>query len=117
MAAILPVLVLAACAQRSPPGGIQTAAENVPGQYAPGIELPEGEGVELVRAACTGCHDLAGLRAYQGYWNEARWRSMVTTMVRNGAELDAEQAASVTAYLTRYFGPGTRRAIIDQQAE
>lgn len=87
---------------------VRAADEHPPQGYMPSIDLPEGEGRELVARACTRCHDLAGLAAYKGYWNRHRWRSMVATMVQNGAELDAEQAEVVTDYLTRFFGPGTR---------
>lgn len=86
------------------------ADEGEPGSesYEPGIELPEGEGRELLVNACTKCHDLKGLPAYQGYWGRQRWRNMVETMVKNGASLDESQVAVVTDYLTEFFGPGTR---------
>ena len=76
--------------------------------FVPNIVLPEGEGKALLESACIKCHDLAGLSAYQGYWNRTQWRFMVDTMVRNGATLNEAQAELVTDYLTRFFGPGTR---------
>lgn len=73
--------------------------------HPPGIDLPEGQGRDLVLAACTRCHDLKGLAAYKGYWNLPRWRSMVETMVENGAVLDSKQVSLVAAYLAEHFGP------------
>lgn len=70
--------------------------------------LPEGEGRAILERRCTDCHDLDGLWAYQGYYNEARWRSMIQTMVDHGAELDEAEIATLTSYLVEHFGPGTR---------
>lgn len=73
--------------------------------YPPGIELPDGEGRELLATACTRCHTLEGLPAYQKYWRAPQWRTMVETMVNNGAKLDPEQMELVTRYLAEHFGP------------
>ena len=73
--------------------------------HPPGIDLPEGKGKDLLLAACTRCHDLKRLAAYKGYWNLPRWRSMVETMVKNGAVLDSMQISIVAAYLAENFGP------------
>jgi mono/diheme cytochrome c family protein len=72
------------------------------------LDLPSGEGAGLVAQACTGCHDLGGLWAYRGYYDEPRWRGLVATMVSHGAQLDAPQQAAVVDYLVAHFGPGTR---------
>jgi hypothetical protein len=89
---------------------VLAADEHPPEGYKPGISLPDGEGRVLLESACTRCHDLKGLEAYKGYWNQTRWRSMVETMVRNGAKLDESQMTVVTDYLTLHFGPGTRES-------
>ena len=80
------------------------AAEDKPRSYAPGIELPEGEGKPLLLAACVRCHDLKGLPAYRGYWDDARWRSMVDNMVKNGATLNSQQVTVLAEYLAQHFG-------------
>ncbi len=85
-------------------------AGEAPRSYPPGIELPEGEGRVLLLAACTRCHDLKGLPAYRGYWDDTRWRSMVETMVKNGAPLDAQQTGVLAAYLARHFGKAPAQA-------
>lgn len=74
--------------------------------YPPGIELPAGEGRELLATACTRCHDLRGLPAFKDYWRRRQWGLMVETMVRNGAKLDPAQMEIVTDYLAEHFGPG-----------
>ncbi len=70
--------------------------------------LPAGAGRAILERDCTGCHGLDGLWAYQGYYNEQRWRSMIVTMVDHGAELDEDEIAMLTSYLVEHFGPGTR---------
>jgi hypothetical protein len=80
-----------------------TAAEQ-PQSYAPGIELPDGEGKVLLLAACTRCHDLKGLPAYRGYWDITRWRSMVESMMKNGATLNPQQTGVLADYLAQHFG-------------
>lgn len=77
---------------------------NPEGAYAPGIELPMSEGRDLVLAACTRCHNLAGLEAYQGYWSREQWLAMVESMVKNGAKLTSEGQVVVTDYLFRHYG-------------
>lgn len=72
--------------------------------YAPGIELPEGDGKRLLLAACTRCHDLKGLPAYRGYWDNTRWRSMIESMMKNGATLDPQQTGVLAEYLAQHFG-------------
>ena len=112
MKAALPALLLSAAAflaagegGTQPPG---TAASEGAGRFAPGLELPEGDGKQLLETACTTCHDLAGLSAYEGYWGRERWASMVVTMIDHGAELDESQAETVVEYLTTFFGPASR---------
>jgi hypothetical protein len=79
-------------------------AEEEPQSHPPGIELPEGDGKLLLLAACTRCHDLKGLPAYRGYWDNTRWRSMIETMVKNGAPLSPQQTAVLADYLAQHFG-------------
>jgi hypothetical protein len=79
-------------------------------RFDPNIDLPRSEGLELVLRACTKCHDLGGLDAYKGYWNRVQWKEMVVAMVKNGAELLPAEQEVVADYLTRHFGPGTRKS-------
>lgn len=77
-------------------------------RHDPGIDLPEDDGRARLVAACTACHDLTGLPAYRNYWNRDRWRSMVDSMVENGAPLDEAGRQVVTEYLARHFGTATQ---------
>lgn len=67
--------------------------------------LPAGEGRGILERDCTGCHDLNGLWAYKGYYDEQRWRAMIDTMIDHGAELDEREAAALASYLVEHFGP------------
>lgn len=78
-------------------------------RFAPVIDLPPGEGKELISIACTRCHTLEGLEAYKGYWNRDQWFAMVESMVKNGAQLDVAQMELVTEYLTKNFGSAMRK--------
>ncbi len=75
-------------------------------------DLPEGPGKVLTAVACTRCHNLAGLTAYNGYWNRVQWLAMVENMVKHGAALDASQITAVTDYLNDTYG---RRSLQSQQ--
>lgn len=83
---------------------LSCAAAEQPESYAPGIELPDGEGKVLLLVACTRCHDLKGLPAYRGYWDTTRWRSMIESMMRNGATLNPQQTGVLADYLAQHFG-------------
>lgn len=70
--------------------------------------LPAGPGLAILGRGCTGCHDLNGLWAYQGYWDEGRWRDMIATMIGHGAEIGPAETEVLASYLVEHFGPGTR---------
>jgi len=72
------------------------------------LDLPPGAGAQILAESCTVCHDLGGLYAYQGYYDERRWRGLVETMISHGADVDASEESTLVDYLVRYFGPGTR---------
>ena len=77
--------------------------------FDPNIDLPDSTGRELVLRACTKCHDLGGLEAYKGYWGFAEWKAMVEGMVKNGALLQSAEQDIVAEYLTRHFGPDSKK--------
>jgi hypothetical protein len=79
-------------------------AQRVREFYEPGIELPAGEGRELIVRACTRCHTLEGVPAYRKYWGYERWLPMVENMIEHGAELNEAEKIIVTRYLARYYG-------------
>lgn len=99
---IVPLLVAqASCA------GVQHSTA-LPERQADETVLPPGTGRAILEAECTSCHDLGGLWAYQGYYDEALWRGLVETMIAHGAALDESEARDVVDYLVEHFGPGTR---------
>src|SRR5690606_13379841 len=94
-APIAAAAVIAACAgaPARPEAGVEPAAgRGITATADRAVDavagLPAGDGRELLRRACTGCHDLGGLWAYQGYYDEARWRGLVDTMIAHGADLN-----------------------------
>ena len=66
--------------------------------------LPEGEGREIVVAACTQCHGLTPILQMRD--GTAGWTNMVEEMVLRGAMLSQEEADTVARYLVQSFGPG-----------
>lgn len=62
------------------------------------------EGAVILRRACTVCHALRGLTAYQDYWGEPEWRSMVETMVDYGAEVDPDEVPILARWLAENYG-------------
>jgi mono/diheme cytochrome c family protein len=82
---------MSACA-----GGQTTAA------VAAAPETPDG--AVILRRACTVCHALRGLSAYQDYWGEPEWRSMVETMVEYGAEVSPSEVEALAAWLAVNYG-------------
>jgi cytochrome c5 len=69
--------------------------------------LPPGQGREILAAACTSCHDLGGLGPFRGYYDAARWRRLVETMIAHGAKLDETEVTALVDYLVEHFGPST----------
>ena len=68
-------------------------------------QLPPGEGQALVNTACTGCHDLRPIVIRRD--GLASWTKKVDNMVVRGAQLNTDEAAIVSQYLARSFGPGS----------
>lgn len=65
-------------------------------------EAPDG--AAILRRACTVCHALRGLSAYQDYWGEPEWRSMVETMVAYGAEVSPQEVPVLARWLAENYG-------------
>ncbi|GEM_PF-964275 len=95
--AALALLAAGGAARAEPAGGAPEPVE--------GALLPAGEGRAILKRACVDCHDLGGLKAYAGYYDEEKWRAMMVTMKDHGAQIDAAEIAVLAAYLGRHFGP------------
>ncbi|HEX6998750.1 MAG TPA: cytochrome c [Gammaproteobacteria bacterium] len=111
-ALLLLAAALGACAARAPAPDVPASAEAAapdPGAANPATRgLPPGEGRAILARACVGCHDLGGLSAYRGYYDAARWRGLVETMIAHGAQLDETEVTQLVQYLAEHFGPGAQ---------
>ena len=66
--------------------------------------LPDGEGRELVAAACATCHPaIAFTRVREG---SDAWRAQVYDMILRGAQVGPDEVDTVVTYLATNFGPG-----------
>ena len=63
------------------------------------IQLPEGNGKELVQGMCTACHELNLITRSSGYSREA-WRELIGTMI-NLSGTPAQD--TITQYLATHF--------------
>lgn len=67
--------------------------------------FPEGEGRNILESACSGCHDAADVRRFDGFYTKDDWQDLVRTMIANGAPVKDAQAAVLVDYLTAVFPP------------
>jgi cytochrome c5 len=83
-------------------GAISLAAGSIYAQ-TPGNALPPGDGKEMLAVACTQCHGLKPIVMMHD--GAAGWKRMVEDMIMRGAQLDAQESATVVQYLAKNFGP------------
>src|SRR5262249_49500791 len=74
------------------------------------VEVPAGEGKQILESACTTCHGLAPIAKDEGLAKDG-WRKIVQDMVALGADVQADQANTLADYLVTNFGEG--RKILD----
>lgn len=77
------------------------------GQQRPQVQLPAGNGKEVVEAACARCHGLNLVTNSGGYTQEG-WEHLFSSMVA----LPREQATAVAAYLAANFPVKPRPAAV-----
>lgn len=70
---------------------------------APGSDLPDGKGKDVVETACSECHSLARIKAERR--NEEGWNSLIHEMLENGAAINGNDMPMIVAYLVKNFGP------------
>ena len=83
-------------------------APAAPPANAPGVDLPAGQGRDILLGACLACHDLGGLNLFKGFYDRSSWRALVQTMQANGAAVDDGEIEVLADYLAQYFGPAAR---------
>jgi mono/diheme cytochrome c family protein len=69
------------------------------------VDLPEGDGKQILLRACTTCHTLKEVTKFKGYYGREEWRDVIETMVAYGAKLDDSQTTALLDYLSKHFGP------------
>jgi mono/diheme cytochrome c family protein len=72
--------------------------------FEAGVELPAGQGREILVSACLGCHELTALELFRGFYTRDSWRSLVVTMRANGAQLADADVDLLADYLAEHFG-------------
>ena len=94
-AVLLALLLLAACQART-----ESAFQNT--SFAQGedtVQLPDGPNVDLVRAACTGCHS-AEMILTQPRFDAKAWTATVEKMAKvYKAPVDPQDVPAIVAYL------------------
>ena len=73
-----------------------------------GNALPPGDGKEMLAVACTQCHGLKPIVMLHD--GAAGWKAVVEDMIMRGAQLDAQESATVVQYLSKNFGPTANAA-------
>jgi cytochrome c5 len=77
------------------------------GGRGPALQLPPGEGKDLLATACSQCHALSTAVLMRD--GPAGWKHTVDEMVVRGAQLFPDEAETVIKYLSKNFGPGVNR--------
>ena len=70
-------------------------------QAQPSRQLPEGKGVEIVRAKCLGCHESDMIQ--QQRLTRTGWQRELDKMIRWGASVNENDRENLIAYLTTNF--------------
>ena len=66
--------------------------------------LPDGDGKKILQSACTVCHGLEGTVKMK--LDKAGWEGVISSMVSNGAQVDAKDMPVLIDYLVKNFGTG-----------
>ncbi len=66
-------------------------------------ELPAGEGQDIVRHQCGGCHALKVVTSKKA--TKRQWTALVDQMITRGAEIEDEDIDTVVQYLAKNFPP------------
>jgi hypothetical protein len=73
-----------------------------------GIDLPAGQGRDILVSECLNCHELAVLELFKGFYTRDNWHALVVSMRANGAQVDDDEIDVLSAYLAQHFGAGAR---------
>lgn len=115
-AALLGLLAAcAACTTIEPPQSAAPAATRVTTSEPPaapafeaGVELPPGQGRDILVTECLICHELTAIELFKGFYTRDNWRQLVVSMRANGAQVDDVEIDVLSDYLAQHFGAGAR---------
>lgn len=90
----------------TPAGEPKPAAgvEPAPPAFEAGIELPAGQGRDLIVESCLGCHDLTAVPLFAPFYTRDSWRALLVTMQAHGADVDNAEIDALADYLVQNFG-------------
>jgi mono/diheme cytochrome c family protein len=77
-------------------------------------ELPAGQGIELARAKCLGCHEADLIVAQK--LARAGWIREIEKMTRWGARVSDEEKEKLADYFAAHFAPIKKAAAVDNIA-
>jgi mono/diheme cytochrome c family protein len=74
------------------------------------LELPEGQGRQILENSCMSCHGLEGITKNEGLKGDG-WKMIVDRMTQYGATVTGDQTTILVQYLADNFGEG--RKVLD----
>ena len=66
------------------------------------LNLPEGDGKQLIETRCTACHDLERVATIKR--NKRDWPGIVANMIGRGAVAGPDEVQIISSYLIANFG-------------
>jgi|SRR5450432_874721 len=72
------------------------------------VVLPPGPAKATVEAKCKQCHDLKKIVAQ--HQDAKWWANTLDKMVERGLDIEPEDQAQVVKYLSKNFGPASKKA-------
>ena len=102
---VVATLMLVACGGSSSPAPAATnapAPTAVPATVAPS-DAPAIDAAALLQERCTACHGLNKVTAAR--YTQEQWQQTVTSMVKKGASLTADEQTILVAYLAETYKP------------
>src|SRR5947209_6251121 len=87
--------------------GFALSAPAQRGGRGPQVDLPEGQGKQMVQTLCVGCHGLSNITQGWGY-DKKGWDDLIQSMVK----LPDDTRNTVTTYLAANYSSKTRPSTV-----
>jgi cytochrome c5 len=94
LVSVIFILIAAQCSSSTP-----TSAPNTSTNTQPATSTLDGKA--LLQDRCTACHNLQ--RAVSRGGNATQWKATVDNMIRQGAQLSADEETALVNYLARTY--------------